>query len=100
VIDDQGSLFVRVDLSGVTFIDSTGLSLLVDALQRVRDKGGTLTLSHPAPSVRRVFGIVGFPRLFDITPERNESAPSAGTAPAVGTVARRDHRSSSGTDAV
>jgi anti-sigma B factor antagonist len=66
VIDDQGSLSVRIDLRGVTFIDSTGLSLLVDALHRVGEKGGTLMLAHPGPSLRRLFGIVGFTQRFPI----------------------------------
>ena len=67
VIDDQGNRSVRVDLDQTTFIDSTGLSVLVGALEGVRQKGGELTLANPRASIRRVFQIVGFPRIFDIS---------------------------------
>lgn len=44
-----------VDLSGLTFIDSSGLHTLVDAYTRCRDAGPVLTI-HPGPRhVQRVF---------------------------------------------
>ncbi len=68
LIDDQGSLSVRVDLAKMTFIDSVGLSVLLEALRRLRDKGGELSLANPEPGALRVFDMVGFTRIFDIGP--------------------------------
>jgi len=48
-----------VDMTGVPFIDSTGVGVLVGALKRARENGGTLTLACPQPRVRRVFEITG-----------------------------------------
>ena len=48
-----------VDMSGVPFIDSTGVGVLVGALKRARENGGTLTLACPQPRVKRVFEITG-----------------------------------------
>src|SRR5262245_55610515 len=39
---DDGPGTVIVDMSGVEWIDSTGLGTLVGALKRARDKGGTV----------------------------------------------------------
>ena len=48
-----------IDMSKVPFIDSTGVGVLVGALKRAREHGGTLTLACPQPRVRRVFEITG-----------------------------------------
>ncbi len=61
-----GARHVTVDLAGVTFVDSTALSVLVSALKRLRQADGDLALASPNPSVRRVFEITGLTRLFSI----------------------------------
>ena len=48
-----------VDMSDVSFIDSTGVGVLVGALKRAREHGGVLTIACPQPRVRRVFEITG-----------------------------------------
>jgi anti-sigma B factor antagonist len=54
---------VVVDLSELTFIDSTGISFLVSAVKR--DDGGRLSfVACKAPAVRRVFAITGVAELF------------------------------------
>lgn len=55
----QGPATVVVDLSGVPFIDSTGLGVLVTTLKRIREAGGTLDVVAAAPRVLKVFAITG-----------------------------------------
>ena len=55
-----------VDLSGVTFIDSTGLGVLVAALKRTRESGGQLTLRSPTRATRKVLDITGLSQLVAI----------------------------------
>jgi anti-sigma B factor antagonist len=62
----EGSPLIVVDLTDVSFIDSTALSVLVSALKRLRQADGNLELASPNPSVRRVFEITGLTRLFTI----------------------------------
>ena len=54
---------VVVDLSRVSFIDSTGLGVLVGAFKRVRERG-SLSVVCPQRSVRRVFEITGLLQIF------------------------------------
>jgi anti-sigma B factor antagonist len=61
-----GTKKICVEMSGVTFVDSTALSVLVSALKRLRQADGDLQLASPNPSVRRVFEITGLTRLFTI----------------------------------
>jgi anti-sigma B factor antagonist len=51
---------VIVDLSAVTFMDSTGLAMLMSA-QEAGD--AALTLRRPSAAVRRVFELAGLGRL-------------------------------------
>src|SRR4051794_41985690 len=44
---DQPALMVVVDLRDVTFLDSTGLGVLVAGLKRARENGGGLHLGRP-----------------------------------------------------
>jgi anti-sigma B factor antagonist len=55
-----------VDLSAVTFIDSTGLGALVSALHERQDSGGDLQLVVGNPSVRRLFTVTGLDTVFTI----------------------------------
>lgn len=55
-----------LDLSGVDFIDSTGLSLLVQAKQRLDAQGSRFVLRNPAHRVMRVLEVAGLATVFDI----------------------------------
>ena len=57
---------LAVDLSGVTFIDSTGLSVLVNALRRARSFGGDVRLVLPSEQVAKVLELTRLNELFVI----------------------------------
>lgn len=48
-----------IDLSQTSFIDSTGLGVLVGSARRVADHGGELWLDAPTPAVYRVLQMTG-----------------------------------------
>lgn len=63
-----------IDMTHVPFIDSTGVGVLVGALKRAREHGGTLTLACPQPRVRRVFEITGLLSALPIFDSLEEAA--------------------------
>ena len=65
----EGSQVV-VDLTDVTFLDSTGLGVLVAALKRVResDAGGDLRLVVTRPQVTKVLEVTGLSTVFSVYP--------------------------------
>jgi anti-anti-sigma factor len=65
----QGSPDVIVDLSGVTFMDSTGLHALIGAYHRAPE-GGTLAVVGPTSAIRRVFDITGLSGMLLLQPRR------------------------------
>jgi anti-sigma B factor antagonist len=50
---------VVLDLAAVTFIDSTGLSALMDARAESDRNGWEFSVSRPSPAVRRVVELAG-----------------------------------------
>ncbi len=54
----DGEREVVVDLSDLTFIDSSGISVLVVAARAASADGGMLVVASPTPHVQRVFDIV------------------------------------------
>jgi anti-sigma B factor antagonist len=62
----DGATQVTVDLSELEFVDSTGLSVLVTALKRLRQQGGDMGLRSPRPSTRKVLEITGLTEVFSI----------------------------------
>lgn len=66
-LSKQGAKQVTIDLAEMEFIDSTGLSVLVAALKRMREDGGDLALQSPSAAAMKVFEITGATRVFTIT---------------------------------
>lgn len=62
----DGVTRVILDLSAMTFIDSTGLGVVVGALKRLRESGGDLVLRSPSRSTRKVLEITGLTRIVEI----------------------------------
>ncbi|HBH55021.1 MAG TPA: anti-sigma factor antagonist [Planctomycetaceae bacterium] len=54
----RGETRILLDLTGVGFIDSSGISELVSGYSQVKRAGGDLKLSSPKPLIRQVFQVV------------------------------------------
>jgi len=48
-----------LDLSGVAFVDSSGLGLLLATYERSREAGTAMAIVGPSPEVQRVFRLAG-----------------------------------------
>jgi len=61
---EEGENQIVIDLSNVSFMDSSGLGVLVAGLKRARERGGELALVFGEGSVQKVLGITGLDRVF------------------------------------
>jgi anti-sigma B factor antagonist len=68
---------IVLDLSGVHFIDSSALGMLVAALQQNRTYGGEVYLVMDDPHLLKIFRITGFDTLFSIFPEVADALAAA-----------------------
>jgi anti-sigma B factor antagonist len=66
-----GKTAVVLDLTAVEFIDSTGLSVLLNGLRRVTRRQGRLALVCCNPTVLRLFEITRLDSTFDIFDSRD-----------------------------
>ncbi len=55
----SGKSVIVVDFSGVEFLDSTGLGVLVKALKHVKEAGGSLSVVATSERIIKVFRITG-----------------------------------------
>ena len=63
---ERGDVHLVVDLAGLDYISSTGLSAFLSAAKKVRAAGGSMALSGLNSRIRLVFEMSGFLRLFPI----------------------------------
>ena len=55
-----------LDLSGLSFMDSSGIALIVQISRRVRETGGRMWIENPARQPRRVIDASGIDRLIPV----------------------------------
>jgi anti-sigma B factor antagonist len=65
-----------LDLSGLTFLDSTGLRLMVTADQRAQKDGRRLVIVKGPETVQRVFSITKLDETLEMVDSFSEVAPS------------------------
>ncbi len=63
---DQGMKDFVVNMAGVNFLDSTGLSILIQAMKRSRQRNGDVRLCCLQQPVRMVFELTRLDRIFEI----------------------------------
>jgi len=61
---------IYVDMSEVTYIDSSGLAVLIDAMHRIANYGGKFGLIGIRPAVRTVLEIARLDQVFRVYPDR------------------------------
>jgi anti-sigma B factor antagonist len=68
---DEGQTRLVIDLSGTSFLDSTGMATLVSVLKRARLAGGEVRVVEPADaSVRRILRLTRLDLVLNLLPTR------------------------------
>lgn len=65
-----------LDLSNLSFVDSSGIGALLSCLRKVTALGGEVRLAGLQPSVANLFKLVRMDRLFEIFPTVDEAIVS------------------------
>jgi anti-anti-sigma factor len=73
-LNQQGILYVVVDMSRLTYISSSGLSLLVKAkTERAKKKGGDVVLVRPQTPLVNIMKILGLMDVFRVASSIEEA---------------------------
>ena len=70
---DEGFSQLMVDLSGVGFMDSSGLGAMVSGLRRAKERGGSIVVVGPQEPILKVFRITGLDKAFPICDSLDEA---------------------------
>ncbi len=62
----DGRRMISLDLSGVDFIDGTGLAALVSIHKQIRDKGGHLQIEGLQGEVKELFRLTELDKMLEI----------------------------------
>ena len=62
----RGSARILVDLSGVTYIDSSGVGMMTATLKEARKHGGDVRLMRLNPQGQRLFGVLKLKATFEV----------------------------------
>ena len=73
LIETDGASRLVVDLSDVTFLDSTALGTLVGALRRMREHDGRLSIVTPSSAAGRIFELTGLDRVLELHATRADA---------------------------
>ena len=68
---DDGVKVLLLNLGGTKIVNSIGISILIEVLEKVLDQGGRLAFCHLTPTIEKTFQIMGlaqYARIFP-TPE-------------------------------
>jgi len=68
---------VVVDMEGVSFVDSAGLSALITGLKLIRDIGGRLTICSLQPQAKAVFELTKLDQIVGMYPTRQSAIAAA-----------------------
>ena len=60
---------VVVDLSKVTYLDSSGLAVLIDGMQNTQEYGGEFSLAAMQEDIRAIFEIACLDQVFKFLPD-------------------------------
>ena len=65
---EDGRSRVVVDLSDVSFLDSTALGVLIGAVKRLHSRDGALAIVNVDANIAKTFEITGLDKIFTIVP--------------------------------
>src|SRR6185436_8042657 len=92
---DGGTLFLVVDLRGMTYIASVGINFLINLRVQRRKAGGEVILVDPQPNVLKILKMLGLLEVLVVAPTVEEAwsqmrskmkpgaAPDAGEVPLI-----------------
>lgn len=76
--EDPGLRNIIVNLSGVTYIDSSGLGVLLGRYRRISGAGGRMFIVGASPQVRRILDMSGLFRIMKECASESDALAHAG----------------------
>ncbi len=69
----RGQIRIVVDASGINYISSAGLGVLMGYIEEVREKGGDIVLCSVPKKIYEIFDLLGFTKIYRFFPSLEEA---------------------------
>lgn len=69
----KGKVKIVIDCSGLDYISSAGLGVLIGYIEEVREKGGNIIICCTNPAVYDIFDLLGFTKVYKFFPDLDEA---------------------------
>ncbi|MDD3411477.1 MAG: STAS domain-containing protein [Eubacteriales bacterium] len=69
ILRDPGILHRSLDMADLTFMDSSGIGVLLGRLRLLQARGGTMGVRHMRPAIEKLFRLSGMQRVMMIEDE-------------------------------
>lgn len=63
---DKNSLDMKVNLTKLDYIDSTGLGVMIGVLKKLKINGKEIYILSPKSNVKKIFSITGLDKIFKV----------------------------------
>jgi anti-sigma B factor antagonist len=70
---DQGCKTLLIDLDGTRIINSIGVSILLEILEKLMDEKGRLAFCNLTPTIAKTFEIMGLVQYASVYPDREDA---------------------------
>lgn len=76
-VSQPGASVLRLDLGGITFIDSVGIGALIKVREIASERGRELDMSGSSAAVQQVLRLTGLAEIFGLEPEAGGKTPGS-----------------------
>lgn len=66
MLEDPTVTHLTLDLENLSFMDSSGIGVLLGRLRRLQERGGSLSVKNMQPSVEKLFRLSGLHRVIGV----------------------------------
>lgn len=66
ILEDESVSSLCLDLENLTFMDSSGIGVLLGRLRLLQQRGGALTVKNMQPPIEKLFRLTGLQRVIQV----------------------------------
>ncbi|WP_090395695.1 anti-sigma F factor antagonist [Natribacillus halophilus] len=79
-LEDSGVEHLLLNAEGLTFMDSSGIGVILGRYKKLQARGGELVVCSVSPSVRRIFEMAGLFKVLRLENEESHALRTLGEA--------------------
>lgn len=70
---NEGKFKIVINFKNLAYISSAGMGVIMGFIENVRENGGDIKLCEMNDKIFRVFDLLGFPKIYDITKTEDDA---------------------------